>query len=151
MKKILFYTVIIIVAALFIEFGSWSIIKIYQSTTQPKTNINYKKVVLENESKNDYHEYYAFYGWKKKDIVSKNINVKNYLRKTKKNLNWDKKSKIWFFGGSTMWGSSVSDINTIPSLSSDLNHSFQPINFGEGGYNSGQALNRLIEVIKLNY
>ena len=46
-----------------------------------------------------------------------------------------------------MWGSSVSDINTIPSLSSDLNHSFQPINFGEGGYNSGQALNRLIEVI----
>ena len=34
----------------------------------------YKKVVLENESKNDYHEFYAFYGWKKKDIVSKSKN-----------------------------------------------------------------------------
>ena len=45
-----------------------------------------------------------------------------------------------------MWGSGVSDENTVPSLSSDLNHNFQPVNFGEDGYNSGQSLNRLIEI-----
>ena len=71
-----------------------------------------------------YNEYHAFYGWLKKDITSKNINVKNNLRKTKKNPKWNLKSKIWFFGGSTMWGAYVSDENTIPSLSSDLNHDF---------------------------
>ena len=46
-----------------------------------------------------------------------------------------------------MWGLFVSDKNTIPSLSSDLNHDFQPINVGEESYVSGQSLNRLIEYI----
>ena len=46
-----------------------------------------------------------------------------------------------------MWGSFVSDENTIPSLSSDLNHDFQPVNVGENLYVSGQSLNRLIENI----
>lgn len=45
-----------------------------------------------------------------------------------------------------MWGSFVSDENTIPSLSSDLNHNFQSVNVGEGAYVSGQSLNRLIEI-----
>ena len=76
----------------------------------------------------------------------KNIFLNN-LRKTKKNPNWNLKSKIWFFGGSTIWGTSVSDENTIPSLSSDLNHDFQPVNVGENLYVSGQSLNRLIENI----
>ena len=146
MKKIFFYIVILIITSLFIEFGSWSIIKVYQSIYQPKKNTNFQRVNLKNESRRDYHVYHAFYGWKKNDITSEDINVKNNLRKTKKNPNWNLKSKIWFFGGSTMWGSSVSDKNTIPSLSSDLNHTFQPINFGEDGYNSGQSLNRLIEI-----
>ena len=146
MKKFIFYIVLIAITFSFIEFGSWSTIKVYQLIMHPKKNTNFQRVKLKNEGTADYLVYHAFYGWKKNDITSENINVKNNLRKTKKNPNWNLKSKIWFFGGSTMWGSSVSDKNTIPSLSSDLDHAFQPINFGEDGYNSGQSLNRLIEI-----
>jgi len=133
------------------EFGSWSIIQVHQLIKQPK-NTEIKNEIsvthtIDGRSVESFNEYQAFYGWSKKDITSKNINVKNKLRKTKKNHKWDLKSKIWFFGGSTMWGHEVSDENTIPSLSSELNHNFQPVNFGENGYNSGQSLNRLIENI----
>ena len=45
-----------------------------------------------------------------------------------------------------MMSNYLSDENTIPSLSSDLNHNFQPVNVGEESYVSGQSLNRLIEI-----
>ena len=147
MKKFIFYIILIAITFSFIEFGSWSTVKVYQLIMHPKKNTNFQHVHLKNEYRRDYHVYHAFYGWKKNDITSENINVKNNLRKTKKNPNWNLKSKIWFFGGSSMWGSYLSDENTIPSLSSDLNHNFQPVNVGLGAYVSGQSLNRLIENI----
>jgi len=148
MKKFVFYTLLIAITFLFIEFGSWSTIKVYQLIKYPKKNTVMPKMSdVDGQAAETFNEYHAFYGWSKPDINSKNVNIKNKLRKTKKNPKWNLKSKIWFFGGSTMWGVFVSDKNTIPSLSSDLNHEFQPINVGEEGYVSGQSLNRLIEYI----
>ena len=152
MKKFIFYIILIAITFSFIEFGSWSTIKVYQLIKHPKKNTDFQAVISEmntvdGQPISNFTEYHAFYGWSKKDITSKNINVKNNLRKTKKNPTWNLKSKIWFFGGSTMWGHFVSDKNTIPSLSSDLNHDFQPVNVGEEAYVSGQSLNRLIENI----
>ncbi len=149
MKKFIFYILFFLIAFFLIEAGSWTTIKVYKLINNLKSNaeIESEMVLLDGHSTEEFHKYQAFYGWTKKDITSKNINVKNGLRKTIENQNWDSKSKIWFFGGSTMWGAYVSDENTIPSLSSDLNHNFQPVNFGEEGYLAGQSLNRLIENI----
>ena len=155
MKKFIFYIILIVITFSFIEFGSWSTIKVYQLIKPSKINLDYfadtQRIISEMSTVDgrtlvNFNEYQAFYGWSKKDITSENINVKNNLRKTKKNPKWNLKSKIWFFGGSTMWGKFVSDENTIPSLSSDLNHGFQPVNVGEESYVSGQSLNRLIEI-----
>jgi hypothetical protein len=151
MKKFIFYIILIVITFSFIEIGSWSTIKVYQLINNSKKNTDIQAVIAEvytidGQSPGSLNEYQAFYGWSKKDIASKHINIKNSLRKTKKNPNWNSKSKIWFFGGSTMWGSYVSDENTIPSLSSDLNHNFQSVNVGEESYVSGQSLNRLIEI-----
>ena len=149
MKKFIFYIILTAITFSFIEFGSWSTIKVYQLIKLPKKNTgNQAEImnIIDGQSFESFYEYKAFYGWSSKDIISKNINVKNNLRKTKKNPKWNLKSKIWFFGGSTMWGAGVSDENTIPSLSSDLNHNFQSVNVGVGAYVSGQSLNRLIEI-----
>jgi len=152
MKKFIFYIILITITFSFIEFGSWSAIKVYKSIKNSNKSTDIRSEIINSEvwkqaTLDDYNVYHAYYGWKKKDITSKNINIKNNLRKTKKNPKWNLKSKIWFFGGSTMWGSYVSDENTIPSLASDLNHDFQPVNVGEDAYVSGQSLNRLIEYI----
>lgn len=149
MKKFIFYIILTAITFSFIEFGSWSTIKVYQLIKLPKKNTgNQTEImpIIDGQIVESFYEYNAFYGWSSKDIISKNINVKNNLRKTKKNPKWNLKSKIWFFGGSTMWGHGVSDENTIPSLSSDLNHNFQSVNVGVGAYVSGQSLNRLIEI-----
>ena len=80
MKKIFFYIVILIITSLFIEFGSWSIIKVYQSIYQPKKNINFQRVNLKNESRRDYHVYHAFYGWKKNLLAEHNKCYLHYRR-----------------------------------------------------------------------
>ena len=143
MKKFIFYIILIAITFSFTEFGSWSTIKVYQLIKHPKKNTDIQRMMSEmytvdGQSPENFSEYHAFYGWSKKDITSKNINVKNKIRKTKKNPKWNLKSKIWFFRGSTIWGTFVSDENTISSLSSGLNHEFQPVNAGEESYVSGQ-------------
>ena len=147
MKKFFFFIITVSIIAIIFELMSFTVLKVYKKIYVPKIEKKYKKVNLENGSRRDYHQYHAFYGWKKKDITSESINVKNYLRKTESNSQWDSNSKIWFFGGSTMWGSGVPDEHTIPSYAAKLDHTFQPVNLGEDGYNAGQSLNRLIEII----
>ena len=147
MKKFSFLIITVSIIAIIFETASFTALKVYKMVYVPKIEKKYEKINLENESRRDYHQYHAFYGWKKKNISSKNINVKNSLRETTQNLKWDSKSKIWFFGGSTMWGSGVADNKTIPSYAAKLDHRFQPVNVGEDGYNAGQSLNRLIENI----
>lgn len=60
--------------------------------------------------------------------------------------------KLFFFGGSTMWGSGVRDAYTLPSLvGSELSKSGKnPLitNFGETGYVSTQEISKLIIELK---
>ena len=87
MKKFIFYIILIAITFSFIEFGSWSTIKVYQLIKHPKknTDIQYEIThIIDAQPIQNFTEYHAFYGWSKKDITSKNINVKNNLRKTKK-------------------------------------------------------------------
>ena len=53
---------------------------------------------------------------------------------------------MWFFGGSTMWGTGASDSQTIPSHFNSLTN-MSVYNFGQGGWNSRQSLNQLINAI----
>ena len=63
-------------------------------------------------------------------------------------VNFD--DSTWFFGGSTMAGSGVDDLNTIPSLYSKLTNE-NVINFGVPGWNSRQSLNLLINLLSAGY
>ncbi len=52
---------------------------------------------------------------------------------------------LWFFGGSTLWGTGARDAHTIPSevarqLTARLGRPVRAVNFGESGYVSGQEV-----------
>ena len=97
MKKSFFLVILIIISCLFIEFGSWSTIQVYQLIKNHKKNTDIKSEMITLDGirseigavrdggrlSEDFYEYRAFYGWVKKDISSKNINVINNQRKTK--------------------------------------------------------------------
>ena len=53
--------------------------------------------------------------------------------------------RIWFFGGSTLWGTGARDAHTIPSevarlLTARAGRPVEAVNFGESGYVSGQEV-----------
>lgn len=53
--------------------------------------------------------------------------------------------RVWFFGGSTLWGTGARDAHTIPSevarrLTARAGRPVEAVNFGESGYVSGQEI-----------
>ena len=66
------------------------------------------------------HYYKAFVGWNASEFNGKYINIdENGFRKTQLPENIVNKTKVHFFGGSTMWGYGVKDSSTIPSIVAD--------------------------------
>jgi lysophospholipase L1-like esterase len=55
--------------------------------------------------------------------------------------------EVYFFGGSTMWGTGVSDRNTIPSQFAEI-AALHAENFGEAAYVAHQSLLLLIQVLE---
>jgi len=90
------------------------------------------------------YPYKAFLGWTSPNIKGVFLNVKDGRRKTIISQDLIGEKKLHFFGGSTMWGHSVSDKNTIPSLISHILN-LETINYAEQAYNSRQELNLLID------
>lgn len=98
--------------------------------------------------------------WSRKPFSGEYINIdKEGIRKTSFKLHpfipGSPPTKIFFFGGSSMWGSGVRDAYTIPSLTgnnlSRKAYNTQISNFGESGFVSTQELIRLmIELRKGN-
>lgn len=87
--------------------------------------------------------YYDYITWRRDDFSGKTINIHGGLRKTSIPAEIDKKrDQFWFFGGSTTWGTGVSDAYTYPSLFAEK-MSLKAINFGETGYISRQSLSLL--------
>lgn len=54
--------------------------------------------------------------------------------------------EVWFFGGSTMFGDSSPDKDTIPAIYHSLTGK-STLNFGVGAYNSRHNLNRLLNLL----
>jgi lysophospholipase L1-like esterase len=100
-------------------------------------------------SAEDWHPYVY---WRRKPYTGKYININDKgLRKTIYKIDEAVKgkpvTKIFMFGGSTIWGSGVRDNFTIPSLvgsglAKQAIHA-EVINFGESGYVSTQEMTEL--------
>jgi len=95
--------------------------------------------------------------WKRKPFTGEYINVdQKGLRKTMIKSHPLSKNQpeidLFFFGGSSMWGSGIKDANTIPSLTgSELTRkgfNLSCTNFGESGYVSTQEVTKLILELK---
>jgi len=96
--------------------------------------------------------YKDFYVWRRCDFRGQTININNGIRNTKNFSNKAEKfikfDQVSFFGGSTMWGTGVSDDTTLPSIFASQTNS-RSLNYGESGYIAIQELlllqNLLIE------
>ena len=109
-----------------------------------KSNLpNYQNTVWAKEHFKEYSslnsKYFDYYGWRRADFAGETINIKDGLRQTVQSKEINNDFVLWFFGGSTMWGTGVNDENTLPSLMAKDTNYFS-INFGESGYTSRQSL-----------
>lgn len=108
-----------------------------------------------DEETNIYLAYQPFVGWRMRELHTPHINVDaSGIRRTTDNPseNISKFPRIFFYGGSTMWGEGLSDEHTIPSLVSrelnGLEDAAHITNYGEIGYGSAQELALLVEHLK---
>ena len=92
-------------------------------------------------------EYYDYIGWRRNEFKGRTININKagYRNNSKENKITDYiKNEVWFFGGSTLWGTGVKDDQTIPAIFEKLSN-MPSSNFGESGYTTQQNLNLLIK------
>jgi hypothetical protein len=94
------------------------------------------------------YEYKAFIEWRANKKSGIYINIDEEGRRYSSGENKSSK-KIALFGGSSMWGYGVADINTIPSIMSNIGYETY-INYAEQAYNSRQSLNLLINQKNIN-
>ena len=148
---ILFMTIFTLIALEVVLFAAFSIRDIVSGNEAPKTSENPNQDEETRRFQNDAqsfqsYPYKAFVGWQSPQISSETLNIDDNLRRITVNSNPPTDHKVHFFGGSTMWGHSVSDKNTIPSHFSNLTGK-TAINYGEQAYNSRQSLNRLLNTL----
>ena len=92
-------------------------------------------------------KYYDYIGWRRNEFIGKtiNINKKGFRINSKENKKADHaKNEVWFYGGSTIWGTGTIDEKTIPSIFEKISN-LSSSNFGESGYTTQQNLNLLIK------
>lgn len=111
-------------------------------------NVDVETIAFYRENMNfRFYKYKAFVGWRAPQFSGNTINIDSEgFRRNPLSTTFVSEAKIHLFGGSTMWGSGVSDSNTIPSLISKR-YQVNTINYGEQAYNSRQALNLFIDNI----
>ncbi|MDC2995045.1 hypothetical protein OAZ93_00515 [Prochlorococcus sp. AH-736-F09] len=93
--------------------------------------------------------YRSFIGWRREKVNFKYTNILGPY-KARKSKGESINNSVWFFGGSTMWGTGSSDTQTIPSHFNSLTN-IPVYNFGETNWNSRQSLNQLINAIGDNH
>ncbi len=121
-----------------------------QKTSDIRANYpTYKNKELSNqiffEQNKVTYKFRAYLGWKSDPLKTKYTNILGKYN-SRYSVNQSLNKSIWFFGGSTVWGTGVSDQNTIPSFFSKLTNK-KVYNFGESGWTSRQSLNQLINLI----
>jgi hypothetical protein len=93
-------------------------------------------------------EYKSFIEWQRKPFHGETINIGGpYAQRLTINQGTDKSKKVYFFGGSTMWGLGVRDDFTIPSEFAAVTGIWSE-NFGEWGYTAHQSLMLLVQLIQ---
>ena len=89
--------------------------------------------------------YQSFIGWRRKPASYTLTNVVGpYGTRNSRGHSLD--SSVWFFGGSTIWGTGASDMGTIPSHFSFLT-GHKVLNLGESGWGSRQSLNQFMNLL----
>lgn len=99
--------------------------------------------------------YKSYEGWRRKEFIGKTVHIDSEgLRYDPNHHNkiQDSTNNVYFFGGSTMWGTGVDDMNTIPAIWNSLpnNQNINVFNYGESAYDSRQSLESLINILSLN-
>jgi hypothetical protein len=93
-------------------------------------------------------DYKSFIGWRLKPFRGETINIGGrYAQRQTINDGKDKSKKVYFFGGSTMWGIGARDDGTIPSEFAAA-AGFWSENFGEDAYTAHQGLMLLVQLLQ---
>jgi len=91
-------------------------------------------------------EYRDFIAWRRLSFQGETINIDaDGIRKTFRTVATSNDKEFHFFGGSTMWGTGVTDEYTIPSVLSK-EYGIKATNYGESGYIARQSLDMLINI-----
>jgi lysophospholipase L1-like esterase len=96
--------------------------------------------------------YKSYIGWRRAPFQGETINVEGrYLqRRTANEAAVAGSPKVYFFGGSTMWGIGSPDADTIPSWFARINK-IHAENFGEDGWVAHQSLSLLIQLLQAGH
>lgn len=117
--------------------------KVTAETVNQKSGLHiYKNFEWAEEHFREFRElntvYHDFYTWRRADFSGKTININEGVRDSFQPHNMRDDIEVWFFGGSTTWGTGVSDNYTYPSLFAE--QTLIPVkNFGESGFISSQS------------
>jgi hypothetical protein len=98
------------------------------------------------DQKNSDTRYVPYAEWRQPAYASENLNIDEYgyrLHKIGVANNTDAQS-LGFYGASTVWGTGVSDDDTLPAMFDSLTQTYNVKNYGERGYTSMQNLIDLI-------
>ena len=93
--------------------------------------------------------YKSFLGWRREKVDFNHTNISGPYH-ARKSTGEAIDNSVWFFGGSTMWGTGASDSQTIPSHFNSIT-TLPVYNFSETGWNSRQSLNQLINLLGDNH
>ena len=92
--------------------------------------------------------YVAYLGWRRGEFAGKEINIVGpYDQRKTVNDGTKGNKKVYFFGGSTMWGEGSNDPGTIPSQYA-AQTGVRSENFGETAYTAHQGLAMLIQLLQ---
>jgi hypothetical protein len=95
--------------------------------------------------------YKSYIGWRHAPFRGETINVEGpYLQRRTANEKTPGDTKVYFFGGSTMWGIGVRDAETIPSQFAAIT-GLRSENFGERGWVAHQSLMLLIQLLQAGH
>ena len=93
--------------------------------------------------------YRPFEGYRREPVSLSTTTVSQdgYRQHQSNENNGPDAKRIGFFGGSTMWGTGVSDDQTIPAYVDQLSTDYTTTNFGEAGFTSRNSLAAYINVL----
>jgi hypothetical protein len=96
------------------------------------------------------YKYQSFLGWRRRPYDGETINIdeKGMRQTVDRTPNVENRS-IFFFGGSTIWGTGVSDDFTIPSYFASITDDYKVSNYGEAAYTAHQSLETLIKLLQI--